>query len=85
MPVVGLEPTTPCEEQFLRLPRIPFRHTGWCRATATDAEAPLQCTLFAPASQAILHAGIATVPFSEIIQKEVYCLGYRTLDIEQRG
>ena len=28
VPVVGLEPTSPYGQQFLRLSRIPFRHTG---------------------------------------------------------
>ncbi len=28
MPAKGFEPLTPCGEQFLRLPRIPFRHAG---------------------------------------------------------
>ena len=28
VPAVGFEPTTRCREQFLRLPRIPFRHAG---------------------------------------------------------
>src|SRR4051795_1182632 len=28
VPVGGFEPPTRCREQFLRLPRIPFRHAG---------------------------------------------------------
>ena len=28
VPVVGLEPTHPCGQQILSLPRLPFRHTG---------------------------------------------------------
>ncbi len=28
VPAVGFEPTTRVREQFLRLPRIPFRHAG---------------------------------------------------------
>ena len=28
VPVVGLEPTRPCEQQILSLHRLPFRHTG---------------------------------------------------------
>jgi AmiR/NasT family two-component response regulator len=28
VPVVGLEPTRPCEQSILSAPRLPFRHTG---------------------------------------------------------
>ena len=28
VPAVGFEPTSPVGQQFLRLPRIPFRHAG---------------------------------------------------------
>src|SRR6185312_16994358 len=31
-PMVGLEPTSPCGQQFLRLSRIPFRHIGQPRS-----------------------------------------------------
>ena len=28
VPLVGLEPTRPCGQQILSLPRLPFRHRG---------------------------------------------------------
>lgn len=37
MPAKGFEPLTPYGEQFLRLPRIPFRHAGLCVAATVYA------------------------------------------------
>ena len=39
VPAVGFEPTTRCREQFLRLPRIPFRHAGVVYDVARNAYA----------------------------------------------
>lgn len=40
VPAKGFEPLTPYGEQFLRLPRIPFRHAGQRLAATVYAMRP---------------------------------------------
>lgn len=47
VPAVGFEPTSPCGQRFLRPPRIPFRHAGWCvrrNSLGRLSRRPPQCT-----------------------------------------